>query len=87
MEHYAQSKNDNGFDREADSEAGSCELLEAPRSSTAARLESHAKKYLKKAFQHELGTVCSDKGRRSESSDALLHLCMAANDFWYPGTQ
>ena len=43
MEHYAQSKNDNGFDHEADSEADSFELLEAPSSSTAARLESHAK--------------------------------------------
>ena len=43
MEHYAQSKNDTGFDHEADSEAYAFELLEAPRSSTAAKLESHAK--------------------------------------------
>lgn len=48
MEHYAQSKNDHGSDHEADSEGDSFELLEAPRSSTAARLESHAK--IKKRF-------------------------------------
>ena len=85
MDHNGPSKYDNGMDHEGDSEGDSFELLEAPRSSTAARLESHAK--IKKALQHELGNVCRNKSGHSDSAEALLHLCMAAIDFWNPGTQ
>ena len=73
MEHNAPSKNDNDFDHEADTEADSFELLEAPRSSIAAVLESHAK--IKRRFSTNWEM---DVAIRADIQKVQKHCCTCA---------
>lgn len=73
MDHNGPSKYDNGMDHEGDSEGDSFELLEAPRSSTAARLESHAK--IKRRFSTNWETYVAI---RADIQTVQKHCCTCA---------